>query len=41
MYRKLKNGYNLVIKNIDLAKDEGYQEMVDSIKPFKSAIELY
>lgn len=28
VYRKLKIGYNLVIKNIDLAKDEGCPEMV-------------
>lgn len=42
VYRKLKIGYNLVIKNIDLAKDEGCPEMVqDTIKSFKSAIELY
>ena len=41
-YRKFKIGYNLVIKIIDLAKNEGYQEMVlDTIKPLKSAIKLY
>lgn len=42
MYRKLKIGYNLVRKIIDLAKVEGYQEMVlDTIEPLKSAIHLY
>lgn len=41
-YRNLKIGFYLVEKIIDLARKDGYQEMVlDTIKPLKRAISLY
>lgn len=41
-YRKMKIGKILVQRIIELAKEDGYEEMVlDTIKPLESAINLY